>query len=150
MFREHYLMERACVGRVEDGLCFADVKRGPDGAIWSAEARLRTPGLDAVLQVSSHYATGFADLVMFFQRLATDWRGWEGARSYESLEKDLRLSAAHDGHVRLVVNLAQTSTPGGWSVSAVLTLEPGEEMTRAAGEVAALLGQAPSGYGRIR
>jgi Family of unknown function (DUF6228) len=34
------------------------------------------------LQVSSHYATGFADLVLFFQRLAADWRGWEGERSY--------------------------------------------------------------------
>ena len=95
--------------------------------------------------MSSHYATGFADLVLFFQRLAADWRGWEGERSYESLEKDPRLSATHDGHVRLVVQLAQTSTPDGWSVSGVLRLEPGEEMTRVASDVAALL--APDGSG---
>jgi hypothetical protein len=138
-------MDRACAGRADDGLCFANVNRGPDGAIWSVEARLQTPGLDAALQVSSHYATGFADLVLFFQRLAADWRGWEGERSYESLEKDLRLSATHDGHVRLVVQLAQTSTPDGWSVSGVLRLEPGEEMTRVASDVAALL--APDGSG---
>lgn len=55
----------------------------------------------AGLRVSAHYATGFEDLVAFLNALASDWRGWEGERFYESLEHDLRLTATQDGHVHL-------------------------------------------------
>jgi hypothetical protein len=51
----------------------------------------------------------------------------------------LRLTATHDGHVRLAVFLRQSSVPDGWSAAAVIRLDPGEEMTRVAGDVAALL-----------
>ena len=62
-----------------------------------------------------------------------------GARTYESLEHDLRLTATHDGHVQLVVQLRETLVPHGWSATAVVQIDPGEEMTRAAEDVAALL-----------
>lgn len=100
---------------------------------------LRTSGLTASLHVASHYASGFDDLVDFLRDLAADWRGWKGERTYESLEHDLQLTATHDGHVRLVVQMSTTSEPDGWSATAVLRLEPGEEMTQAAESVAALL-----------
>jgi Family of unknown function (DUF6228) len=48
--------------------------------------------LDALLRVSSHYATGFNELVRFFREFAADWRGWPGERTYESLEHELRLA----------------------------------------------------------
>lgn len=35
--------------------------------------------------------------------------------------------------------LCQSSVPDGWSAAAVIRPDPGEEMTRAAGDVAALL-----------
>jgi Family of unknown function (DUF6228) len=54
--------------------------------------RLRVPGLDASRRVWAHYATGFDELVAFFNGLAADWRGWQGERTYESLEHDLRLT----------------------------------------------------------
>lgn len=136
-------MDEACIGRARDGLRFAQVRRGPTGAVWSAEVSLRTPGLDASLQVVSHYASGFDDLVAFFQGLAAGWRGWRGERTYESLEHDLRLAATHDGHIRLAVRMSRTSEPDGWTASAVLRLDPGEEMTQAAGDVAALLASTP-------
>ena len=76
----------------------------------------------------------------FFGSLTSDWYGWQGERSYELLEHDLRLTAAHDGHVRLAVQLRQASVvPDGWSASAVIRLDPDEEMTRAAEDLATLL-----------
>jgi hypothetical protein len=133
------VVDGACVGRAQAGLGFARVQRGPDGAVRSVEVSLRTPGLDARLQVQSHYASGFDDLVAFFQGLAAGWRGWQGEQVYESLEHDLRLTATHNGHVRLAVQMSLTSEPEGWSASAVLRLDPGEEMTQAADDVAALM-----------
>ena len=94
---------------------------------------------DASLRVSAHYATGFDELAGFFRELAADWCGWQGERAYESLERELRLTATHDGHVRLAVFLRQSSVPDRWSAAAVIRLDPGEEMTRVAGDVAALL-----------
>ncbi|MGB6458119.1 MAG: DUF6228 family protein [Streptosporangiaceae bacterium] len=89
------------------------------GEIWYVWARLKTAGLDASLRVSAHYATGFDELVDFFRRLAANWRGWQGAQAHESLEHELRLTALHDGHVRLTVYLRQSSLLDGWSAAAV-------------------------------
>ena len=137
-------VDAATVGRETDGLGFADVERGQDGEIWYVLARLRVAGLDASLRVSAHYATGFDELTGFFGGLASDWRGWQGERAYESLERDLRLTATHDGHVRLAVQLHQSNVSDGWSAAAVIRLDPGEEMTRAAEDVTALLSPSAS------
>jgi Family of unknown function (DUF6228) len=138
------VVDEALVGTEQDGLRFAQVQHGADGTVRAVEVSMRTPGLAAGLQVQSHYAKGFDDLAAFFQGLAASWRGWQGEKAYESLEHDLRLTATHDGHVRLGVQMSRTSGPDGWSASAVLRLDPGEEMTRAAGDVAALLAPARS------
>ncbi len=132
-------MEEALIGRETDGMQFMAVKRGPDGEIWYVSARLRVAGLDASLRVSAHYATGFDDLVRFFRSLASDWRGWDGERTYESLERELRLTAVHHGHVSIKARL-RPSVPDGWSATATFGLDPGEEMTRVADEVEGLLG----------
>jgi hypothetical protein len=81
------------------------------------------------MRISAHYATGFDELAGFFRGLAASWRGWQGERVYEPLERDLRLTATHDGHVRLALQLRQSTVPDGWSVAAVMRLDPGEEMT---------------------
>lgn len=131
------------LGREDDGLRFSDAERGPDGQVWYVWVRLRVGGLDAPVRVSSHYATGFDELVRFVRGLAADWRGWQGERTYESLEHELRLTASHDGHVRIVARLHQSSLPGGWSASGEFRVDPGEELTIAAESVADLLtGQA--------
>ncbi len=132
-------MEVAAVGREANGLRFEQVQRGSKGEIWSVVVRLRVPGLDASRRVWAHYATGFDELVAFFNGLAADWRGWQGERTYESLEHDLRLTAIHDGHVRLLVQLQETAGLDEWSATGIVQLDPGEEMTRAAEDVAALL-----------
>lgn len=132
-------VEVAAVGREASSVRFEQVRRGPDGEIRSVVVRLRVPGLEASLRVPAHYATGFDELARFLSGLASHWRGWQGDRTYESLERDLRLTATHDGHVRLEVQLRQTSAPDGWSATGTVHLDPGEEMTRAAQDVAALL-----------
>jgi hypothetical protein len=132
-------MEVAVVGREADGLRFEQVQRAVDPRFRSVVVRLRVPGLDASRRVWAHYATGFDELVAFFNGLAADLRGWQGERTYESLEHDLRLTAIHDGHVRLLVELQETAGLDEWSATGVVQLDPGEEMTRAAEDVAALL-----------
>jgi len=132
-------VDSVTIGRENAGLRLQDVERGPNGEIWYVWVRLRVNGLDASLRVSSHYATGFDDLAGFFRGLAADWRGWAGERAYESLEHDLRLTAIHNGHIRIAVQLCQSSLPDGWSASAVLVIDPGEELTRAADDVTELL-----------
>jgi Family of unknown function (DUF6228) len=129
------------MARIGEAGClqFADVERGPGGEIEYARARLQVNGLEASMRVSSHYATGFDELVAIFRRLAAGWRGWHGEVMYESLEHDLRVIATHDGHIRLAVQLRQSAVPEGWSASAVIRLDPGEEMTRAAEAIAAVL-----------
>jgi Family of unknown function (DUF6228) len=132
-------VDTATVGRERDSLRFGDVERGPEGEIWYVTVRLQVPDLQASLRVSAHYATGFDDLVAFFRALASDWRGWQEERTYESLDHDLRLTATHDGHVDLTAQLRKE--PDEWSVTTAFRLDPGEEMTRAAEDVAALLSQ---------
>ena len=95
-------------------------------------AELQTDGLTARREVAHHYSHGFADLVQFFDDLARDWRGWSGERDFWSLEGDLKLSAAHNGHVQLRVVLSQSTVIDGWRVEANLRLDPGEQLSRVA------------------
>lgn len=107
------------------------------GVATSVEVTINVPGLLATNRVWSH--GGFADLLRFFEGMADDWRGWDGERSYESLEGDLRLSARHDGHMRLVVELREWTGPTGWTARADLILDPGEEATQTASSLRSLL-----------
>lgn len=104
-----------------------------EGAPQQLAAELRLDGLSAAVQVCCHYATGFEDLADFFQRLADEWLGWAGARTWESLEHELELEARHEyGHVQLRVTMRREG-PGwgnlGWSVTGDLTIEPGERLS---------------------
>ncbi len=40
---------------------------------------------------------GLEELAGFFRKLAADWSGWQGERAYESQERELRLTATHEG-----------------------------------------------------
>ena len=72
-------------------------------------------------------------------RAGAGWLVGRASGTYESVEHELRLTATHDGHVRMAVQLHQASLPkdgrpllsSGWI--------PGEEMTWAAEDVAALV-----------
>jgi hypothetical protein len=120
----------AWVGEPGDGLLVRPQDRERDGSVVTVEAILQTDGLTAQQVVVHHYATGFGDLLEFFDRLAEDWRGWAGERTFTSLEGDLALTATHDGHVQLRVTLRQSAIPGGWTAEAHVRLDPGEQLSR--------------------
>jgi hypothetical protein len=116
------------VGLPGDGLLLRPEDRERDGSVVTLNAHLLTEGLSAQRVVDRHYASGFADLLEFFEGLAKDWRGWRGERSYSSLEYDLRLIATHDGgHIDLQVTV---DVGDGWTASGHVTLEPGEQLTQ--------------------
>lgn len=102
-------------------------------------ADLSVEGLSATKRVYALYATGRRELADFFAGLATDWRGWSGIREWTSLESDLKIEARHEfGHIQLRVTLRQALADwgnDGWRVSADLTLEPGEQLSRVAREM---------------
>jgi hypothetical protein len=105
-------------------------------------AELRCDGLAAKRRVVHNYASGFEDLADFFGQLADDWRGWSGEQVWESVEGDLRIEARHEyRHVQLRIVL-RSQGPGwgneGWKVTADLTIDPSEELTRAASDLRVL------------
>jgi hypothetical protein len=82
---------------------------------------------------------------VFFRRLADDFRGWEGAREWRSLEREMKIDARHDGrgYVTIGVTLKrarQAYADDAWSARTVFTVEAGEEMVRLASDVHDLLG----------
>jgi hypothetical protein len=86
---------------------------------------LRDTGMDAVAKVYQH--GGGDGLAEFFAALASEWRGWEGTRSWESLEGTFALDAEVDrtGHVTLTASV-NDDTPWHWRVQSVLIAEVGQ------------------------
>ena len=74
------------------------------------------------------YLLGGCDgLDRFWRDLAENWRGWEGTRSWQSLEGELELSATSDrlGHVALQVRLDE-GAPSRWRAYGTISLEAGQ------------------------
>ncbi|WBC13250.1 DUF6228 family protein [Micromonospora sp. WMMA1998] len=83
-------------------------------------------------------------LPVFLDELAAGWAGWPGVRTWRSLGGQLALDARHDGrgHVTLGVTLRRPGHDAddtGWSARCVFLLEAGEETTRFARDLGALL-----------
>jgi len=123
-------MDLVWVGEPNDGLALRCQERDAKGYPVSIEATLITPGLEARQVVYQHYASGFDDLIDFFAGLEHEWRGWDGAKAFRSLENDLLLEASHDGHVWLVVQLRPSPIDAGWSATATIRLDPGEQLSQ--------------------
>lgn len=122
------LVAEARIGTERECLTLSQLKRVGE-ELYSVDIQINVPDLQAHRTVAAHYGNGFDDLIDFFRSLAAGWRGWSGERIYESLEGDLRLTAVHDGHVRLTVRIRQSTEPNGWDVKASIRLDPGEEMS---------------------
>lgn len=87
-------------------------------------AELRGLNLHARTRVGTYMSGGLADL---FGEMAAQWRGWEGVKTWSSLEGELHLAAEADrtGHVTLTTRLSE-GAPSVWSVELVLVLEAGQ------------------------
>lgn len=82
-------------------------------------------------------------VVAWVASLAESFSGWDGTRTWESLDHDLRIDATHDGrgHVslRFVIRGPRGYEPGAWEASVVVTLDAGEDMRRLAAELTELV-----------
>lgn len=119
-----------------------------DSYCYRAVAELHDDGMTATTNAGIDGGSVDGELLTtlagFFRALAADWRGWDGVRTWRSLEGELALDACHDGrgHVSLGVTLR---APGldlddeAWSARAVFQLEGGEEMTRLAADLTRFL-----------
>ncbi|MFI1973349.1 DUF6228 family protein [Streptomyces cinnamoneus] len=77
----------------------------------------------------------------FLSSLAEDFQGWEGARTWRSLEHDLTLSAEHrpGGYVHLTWGIHDRPLSEEWHFETVTVHAAGEEMRNLAAEIHTLL-----------
>lgn len=63
-----------------------------------------------------------------FDEMARDWMGWEGTKTWASLEEELRIEATEDltGHISLVVTMRDCCDPANWRLKTTLELEAGQ------------------------
>ncbi len=106
-------------------------------------ATITAEGLKATGQI---YAYGAATLTGFFEELATAWRGWEGAKEWESVEGDLEFAATHDGlgNVTLRARVAKLGEGWDWEAWCELTLDAGAHLEATLGEIRRFVERAPS------
>jgi hypothetical protein len=90
---------------------------------------LQDLGLHAVTAVRTIAGDGLAS---WSKTLADSYAGWEGERSWESLERDARIHARHDGrgHVtlRFVIRGPREYDEAAWEASVSVNLDAGEDM----------------------
>jgi hypothetical protein len=90
---------------------------------------------------ASVWVWGFTDchlLVDLVESIAHDWRGWEGQRSWSSVEGEFRIAASttRAGKVTLAVELAHRDGEDDWRLIVPVVTEAGQ-LERIAREVAA-------------
>ncbi|WP_327096456.1 DUF6228 family protein [Nocardia vinacea] len=105
--------------------------------------RIGAPGLLAAVHQVTLAVMGDSDLVWFFDDLARNFTGWDGARVWESMDRDLRVEAVFASHG--YVSLTWTVKPwrhmdGNWTASTTVVLEAGEQMLQFARDVHQFLG----------
>jgi Family of unknown function (DUF6228) len=63
-----------------------------------------------------------------FEELASNWKGWEGVKTWLAIEGELELRATCDriGHVTVAVSISPHVHAGQWSALAGVTIEAGQ------------------------
>lgn len=76
----------------------------------------------------------------FLGDLYEDFRGWDGNRTWRSLEGELTVTAHHDGHVHLRWELSdRMSVESPWTFACTTTHGPGEDIRQLADALSSLL-----------
>lgn len=110
-------------GRV--GVRLHDPERDRNGVLDYFSVEVANPTIRAQTRVYAYHSEGLATL---FDEMARSWRGWSGAREWESLEGELRLSCTADGkgHVDIAIRLAESLHPDRRQVQAMALVEAGQ------------------------
>ncbi len=109
-------------------LVFHDPQFGEDGFFESYHVRLENDVLKADIEIDGRrYMNLNTGEEEFFAKLAKEWRGWLGQKTFETLEHDLQLIAVsdHTGHVKIQVRLTKF-WPNETIVSTSLTVYAGQ------------------------
>jgi len=113
------------IGTPSQHLCVAS-----EGSADQLRVALVAPGIRAEIDV--YVFREFGALVALFDSMEDSWRGWEGERSWASLEGELTLRARHVGSaIEIVVGMRSMFPPvdGEWSVRAELRVEVGAQLS---------------------
>ena len=131
-------MEPVIIGTPSDCLSIQAVRRDRTGLVEEAWVRLSRQGLHAETWVWAHQRPGLDGLADYFAEMSDDWRGWDGERTWASVQGELQLTSRHEGgHIAIDVVLDREIT---WTVSTELAIEPGEQLTVAVRDLRELLG----------
>ncbi|MEU8763667.1 DUF6228 family protein [Streptomyces sp. NPDC048659] len=140
MIEDRFVVRVGGPGARAASLLFSGVERpfGDDPVLdFLVTARGRWGGVETLVR------TWDGDgLDAFLASLAEDFRGWDGARVWRSLERDLTLSAEHrsGGYVHLTWGLHDRPPAAEWHFETTTVHAAGEEMRDLAGEFRAFLG----------
>lgn len=112
-------------GNESEGLSVVSVGGLHGSAPEQALVRVSADGLSATRWISEY--PDFGGLVQYVTELERHWRGWQGTKSWVSLEGDLALAATHTGsHVAISVGL---ESPSRWKAQADFSVGAGEELS---------------------
>jgi hypothetical protein len=104
------------------------------------QCELADAGINAATWIGTLDGDG---IVSWTADLAESFHGWEGVRSWESLEHTLHIAATHDGrgHVslRFTIRGPRCCAPDAWEASVTVTLDAGEDMRGLVAELADLV-----------
>ena len=134
---------------IEDGLAVrvGDPGSRPVHLLFSERARpfgSDDPTLDFLVKARGQWVStetlvrtwGGDGLAPFLSSLAEDFRGWDGPRTWHSLEHDLTISAEHrpGGYVHLTWGIHDRPPSQEWHFETTTVHAAGEEMRDLAGE----------------
>lgn len=118
-------------------LRLSNVRRAGDGKVDTFDVTLSIPGAGSITKTVYEFGT---DLPRFFRSIAADWRGFDGVKTFASLEGELWIEARHDG-IGTVYCLVSIRHPGPpiWELSAELDFGAGAQLAAIADSVEHLL-----------
>ena len=99
---------------------------------------LHSSGLDVEVGVLVNDGIG-GSLDAFFEEICSAWRGWQGVKRWEALEGELAVEVARVGAHNEIRYLVSEGHPPLWTATLALLVEPGEEMSHLASDVAEAL-----------
>ena len=91
----------------------------------SFPVHLTGPAMSASVNAYEHE---YHVLPRFFEELTKHWRGWDGEKTYESVESHVAMKATADrlGHVYLRVTVRSIDASADWRAEATLLIEAGQ------------------------
>ena len=103
-----------------DGNTLSFSQRNKEG--WTTE--IIGVGITAKIKITDF----LGDPSSFFSDLASQWQGWEGIKTYRSLEGELAIHARHDkkGTVSLQVLLTPNDRGDDWKLENIFGIDPGQ------------------------